>query len=108
MRDVVTNWRALRWFLQFGAGSIGRLGGVSIVVPAVSRFIQAGMLPQFSGSNNWVELYCLPPLGFIAVSVKGSMMGAAKGDHELIADPAAQCARLHESQVVGVGRPASA
>jgi hypothetical protein len=34
-------------------------------------------------------------------------MGAAEGNHELVADPAAERPRLGESQVVGVRRPAS-
>jgi hypothetical protein len=36
--------------------------------------------------------------------VKGTMMGAAERDRELIADPAAQSLGLHESQVMGVAR----
>jgi hypothetical protein len=36
------------------------------------------------------------------------MVGAAKGNRELIADPAAQCARLRKPQMMGVGWLASA
>src|SRR5208337_2421382 len=40
--------------------------------------------------------------------MEDSMVGAAEGYRELVADPAAQCARLRKSQMMGVRRPASA
>ena len=40
--------------------------------------------------------------------MEGTMVGAAKGNGELVADPATQRARLGKSQVVGIRWPAPA
>ena len=51
---------------------------------------------------------CLPPSLLIADAVNRAVMGATKRDREFIARLAAERARLHESQVMGVGRLAGA
>src|SRR5580692_4697368 len=66
------------------------------------RAIEPGVLPQPVRNRPCVEAGGGPPRRLIAVPVKGTMMGAAERDCELIADTAAQSLGLHESQVMGV------
>jgi hypothetical protein len=70
--------------------------------------IETRVLPQLSGTSNRVDLGRFPPLRFIASTMEDTMVRTAKGHCELVADPAAQGARLCESQVMRVRRPASA
>jgi hypothetical protein len=70
--------------------------------------IEAGLLPQLSGNGERIKLDQLPPCRLVAPAMEHTMVGTAKRNHELVADPAAQRARLGKSQVVGVRRPASA
>ena len=66
------------------------------------------MLPQLAGNNDRIKLECRPPPRFIAPGMEGTVVGAAKGNGELVACPAAQRARLQESQMMGVRRPTPA
>jgi hypothetical protein len=50
----------------------------------------------------------LPPRHLIAVPVNGPMVGASERNGEFIADPAPRGSRLHEPQMVSVGRLPSA
>jgi hypothetical protein len=65
-------------------------------------------LPKFLCENDRIEVSFSPPRRFISAPVEGAMMSAAEGNRVFVADPAAKRPRLHEPQVVGVGRPASA
>jgi hypothetical protein len=67
--------RPSTWIVRFGVG-------------ALSRWVSRG----------------LPPCRLITTSVKGTMVDAAQGHRELIADPAPQGPGLHESQIMGVRR----
>ena len=68
------------------------------------RSLEPGVLPQPLGHSDRVDAGDLPPLRFIALPVKGTMVGAAERHRELIADTAAQGPRLHEPEVMGVAR----
>ena len=68
------------------------------------RPVEPGVLPQPVRHRHRVDVRGLPPRRLIAVPVKGTMVGAAERHRELIADPAAQGPRLHESEVMGVAR----
>ena len=72
------------------------------------RFVQARMLPQLPGRGNGVEVDRFPPLGFVAPAMKDTMVGAAEGNRELVADPAAQRPWLRKSEMMSVRGPASA
>jgi hypothetical protein len=67
-----------------------------------SIYIETRMRPQLSGRFDRIEIDCFPPLRFIAPGVQDTVVSAAKGHCELVADPPAQCAGLRESQVMGV------
>ena len=71
-------------------------------------FVQASMLPQLSSNHDRIEFEFVPPCRFVAPAMKDPVVGPAKGNRELVADPAAQRSRLGKSQVVGVRRPAAA
>src|ERR1700733_10132783 len=70
--------------------------------------IEAGLLPQFSGDGDRIKLRRFPPCRFVATAMEDTMVGAAKGNCELVADPAAQRTWLGKSQMVGVRRSSSA
>ena len=68
------------------------------------RPVESGVLPQPVGNSDRVDAGRRPPYRLVATPVKGAMMGAAQGNRELVADPAAQGPWLHESEVMGVAR----
>ena len=68
------------------------------------RPVEPGMLPQPVRNRHCVDAGGRPPRRLVAMPVKGTMMGAAERDRELIADPSTQSLGLHESQVMGVAR----
>ena len=68
------------------------------------RPIEPGVLPQPVRNSDRVDAGRRPPYRLVATPVKGAMMGAAQGNRELVADPAAQGPWLHESEVMGVAR----
>jgi hypothetical protein len=74
----------------------------------IRRSLEAGLLPSSLGNDGRVKIDRGPPSNLVSVPVEGTMVGATEGDCEFIADPTAQCARLHEAQVVSVRRPSSA
>jgi hypothetical protein len=62
------------------------------------------VLPQPVRNSDRADASGGPPCRLIAAPVKSTMMSAAQRHRELIADPAAQGPRLHESEVMGVAR----
>jgi hypothetical protein len=62
------------------------------------------VLPQPVGDQHRIEIGRFPPRRLVATPVKGAMVGAAERHRELIADPAPQGSRLHESEVMGIAR----
>jgi hypothetical protein len=66
--------------------------------------VEPAVLPQPLSNHHRVEVGGLPPRRLVATAVKGAMVGAAQRHRELVADPTAQGAWLHESEVVGVTR----
>src|SRR5262245_27111466 len=58
--------------------------------------LKPGVLPQPLGHSDRLDASDLPSCRLISVLVKGTMVSAA----ELIADPAPQGPRLHESQMM--------
>jgi hypothetical protein len=91
----VPNWRRKRT-------------GQGRVHPMAGRFAEPRVLPKLSRNINRINFDGSPPFCFIASTMEDTMVRTAKGHGELVADPAAQGARLCKSQVMGVGRPASA
>ena len=73
-----------------------------------TRAIQACLLPQLSGHDNWIKIDRFPPLHFIASVVQDAVVSAAERNDELVTDAAAERAQLRKPQMVGVGRTPSA
>ena len=97
--------------MSWACGSRGRLGpyllhrrwteqGIEVLLNW--RPVKPGVLPQPVRDRPGVDAGGGPPRRFVAMPVKGPMMGAAERDRELIADPAAQGLGLHELEVMGV------
>jgi hypothetical protein len=63
--------------------------------------------PQGASYNSRINSCFLPPRGFIAATMHFAMMSSTQGDSEFIADLAAECPALRESQVVGITRLAT-
>ncbi len=72
------------------------------------RLVELRVPPKLLGSSDRINVELLPPCRFIPPTMKNAMVSAAQGYRELVADPAAQCARLGKSQMMGVRRLASA
>jgi hypothetical protein len=62
------------------------------------------VLPQPVRNSNRLDAGGFPPRRLIAVPVNLTMMGAAERHGKLIANFAAQRARLHESEMMRFGR----
>jgi hypothetical protein len=57
---------------------------------------------------NWIEIGFSRPPQLVTASVQGTaVMGPAQRDGKFIADPPSERSRLHEPEVVGMGRPAA-
>jgi hypothetical protein len=97
---------------QYDRSQVDRLFGCSwnrrADPPMGRNIVKAALLPQLSGNNQRIKLDGSPPCRLVAPGMEDTMVDAAKGNRELVADPAAQGARLGKSQVMGVRRPASA
>jgi hypothetical protein len=72
------------------------------------RPFEACVVPQPSGDNDRIKLHGFPPCCFVAAAMEDTMVDTTKRNRELVADPPAQRPRLCKSQMVGVGRSASA
>jgi hypothetical protein len=72
------------------------------------RSIETGPFPQLSGDGDRIKLHRFPPCRFVATAMENTMVCAAKGNCELVADPAAQRTWLGKSQMVGIRRSSSA
>jgi hypothetical protein len=70
--------------------------------------VEPGVLPQPLRNHHRVYASGPPPIGLIAVPVNGSMVGPTERHREFIADPTPHGSRLHEPQMVSVGRLPSA
>jgi hypothetical protein len=64
--------------------------------------------PEGAGRNGRIDTDIFPPCCFIAAAMDLTMVAAAKGNGELIADPAAKCLALHKSELMGICRPSAA
>ena len=60
------------------------------------------MLPQLSSDHDRIEFEFVPPCRFVAPAMKDTMVGAAEGNRELVADPAAQRPWLRKSEMMSV------
>jgi hypothetical protein len=58
--------------------------------------------PQCAGHSGRIYSYFLPPSGLVAAAMDFAMMSSTQGDSKLIADLAAECPALRETQVVGI------
>src|ERR1700676_3463172 len=67
-----------------------------------------GFEPQRAGRNGWIHSYPPPPGGFVTAAMHLAMMPSTQGHSEFIADLAAECPALRESQVVGIAVLATA
>src|ERR1700688_3042004 len=70
--------------------------------------IEPSVPPQPMRDRQRVDLHPLPPCGLVALPVQFAVMDPAQRDGELIADLAAECPRLGKTQMVRIGRRASA
>jgi hypothetical protein len=75
---------------------------------SASWTIQPSSLPQLSGDHDGIDAACLPPCDLVAASMQGAMVGPAQGDCIFVADSAAECTRLGETQVMGIRGPSPA
>ena len=62
----------------------------------------ARRFPEPAGNLDRVDAGLLPPRAFVAGAMHRTMMPATEWDRELVADLAAKCAGLRETEVVGV------
>ena len=73
-----------------------------------ARLIEPRLLPQLQGERHRVDFDRLPPSGLVAPAVQLAMVDATERNRELIADLAAERARLGKTEVVRVRRGAAA
>ena len=58
--------------------------------------------PERTSTDAWIDPGAPPPVGFIAAAMDLAMMAATQWDRKLVADLAAECPALRETQVVGI------
>jgi hypothetical protein len=73
----------------------------------IRRVIKPSLSPELTGHLDGVDAGRLPPGLLVAGAMDGAMMRAAERDGEFVAGFAAQRARLHAAQMVGIGWPAA-
>ena len=66
--------------------------------------IQARASPQLTSNLDRVDAGLLPPCPLIADAMNLPVMDPAQGGNEFIAHLPAECTRLREAQVMGIGR----
>src|SRR4051794_12696893 len=71
---------------------------------AKRALILARLFPQLSSDLNRIDAGQLPPCLLIANTMNCPVMNAAQGGNEFVAHLPTECTRLHEAQVVGIGR----
>ena len=64
----------------------------------------SGAFPKITSHLHGFDAGLFPPGLLVADPMQRAMMRAAKRDHEFITGFAAQRARLHKSEVMGIGR----
>jgi len=69
-----------------------------------SAFAQSGLSPQLASDFDWIYADLLPPHAFIACAVSRSMVDPAQGSNKLVTYLSAERTRLHEPEVVRIGR----
>src|ERR1700683_479341 len=90
-------------------GAVDGIGGCGFVVHFLRSCPQWTCLePQRARRGGRINPSLPPPCGFVAAAVNLTMVTAAQGDGELIANLAPQCRVLREPKVMAVGRPAAA
>ena len=60
-------------------------------------------MPELKGERNWINFVGLPPSRLVAFAVEFSVVEAAERNGELVADPAAEGARLGKAQMMRIG-----
>ena len=70
--------------------------------------IEPRLLPELQGERHRVDLDRMPPSGLVALSVKLAMVDTTERNRELIADLAAEGARLSKAEMVRIARGAAA
>jgi hypothetical protein len=63
-----------------------------------------GLQPKSAGCRHWINAQLAPPCGFIATAVDLTVVPTAQRNGELIADFAAESARLGKAHMVGIAR----
>jgi hypothetical protein len=66
--------------------------------------VHPGEFPKLAGDLEGVDAGSLPPGLLVTGAVHRAVMGAAKRNGEFITRLATECPRLHESQVMRIGR----
>jgi hypothetical protein len=64
--------------------------------------------PQCASGDRWIDTHPIPPSNLIATAMGFAMMAAAEWHGELIADFAAKCRWLRESEMVRICRASAA
>ena len=67
------------------------------------RIIKPGLPPEVAGDPNGIDAGRLPPGLLVASAMDRAVMRAAERDGEFVARLAAERARLHVAQMVGIG-----
>ncbi len=70
--------------------------------------IQTRVSPQLTSNLDRIDAGLLPPCPLIADTMNRPVMDAAQRSNEFVAHLPTECTRLHEAQVVGIGRFSSA
>src|ERR1700722_5385172 len=76
--------------------------------PLLSPRMRARFPPQLEGYGQRIDTDSSPPRGFIAVSVKITVMQSTDRDRIFVTDLAPNCARLGEANMVRLARRAAA
>src|SRR4051812_15080922 len=85
----------------------GRKVEFDVAVDRSGRAMAPRVLPKPVGDRQRIDIDALPPCRLVTVSVQFPVMGTAYRNGELVADLAAECSRLGEPQMVGIGRLAA-
>jgi hypothetical protein len=88
-------------------GSIGT-GVLSGRLGLNASFIDAGVVPELTGSLDWVSACLLPPRFFVTGAMYRAVMRAAERDRKFIARFPAKRARLYKSDMMRIGGLAAA
>ena len=80
----------------------------ALKAPSNTCLIELPLMPEPEGERNRINFLGLPPSRLVALAVELAMVEATERNGELVADPAAESARLSKAQMMRIGRHATA